>query len=334
MRHNTAMKKVLIATSKNPLYRAPLEGRGFAVTELALPAVSPSPDEIRRLPPQDFVITEAGGISQETRDRYRLLGEKGRVICLADAMTEELRWHVLDCGISDVMMKSDPKRLVPLMSIVDEERAGDAGSFIVLDDEGATRDVLRNIVARFNYGTVFIKTADELFGGAITPAVRFILINLGTRSLDLNGLVRKFYASAPARGIPVLAYKDMREGLFVHELVGGLNRLTRYILGIDELYGLLVDMLFRRELIPLVAQMKRESQIDANASFDAETLGQVFYQSEKRLFDRTDLLGDATLSAMAMTIHALGRAVGKVESLKWLKINMDRKDFNIAGREG
>ena len=323
------MKKVLLVTSKNAVYRAPLERAGYSVTEFTLLT---APGEIQRLPAQDCIIAEAAGCAEENRDLYRLFMKKGRVVCIAEDMTEELRRCLLDCGISDVMVKCDAELLIRVLPVIGEERAGDAGTFIVLDDEGVTRDVIRNIVARFNYDTVFIKTPDELFGGVIVPGVRFILINLGTHSLDLNGLVRKFYASVSARGIPVLAYKDMREGVFVHEFVGGLNRLTRYILGIDELYGLLVDMLFRRELVPLVTQLNRESQGDANSCFDAETLNQVFYLCEKRLFERTDLLDDEILASMMQTLRALGRAVRRVESLKWLKTNIDQNDINTAGR--
>lgn len=328
------MKKVLLATSKNSLYRAPLEAGGYAVSEFPLTAGPAALDEVRRLPLHDFVLADAAGCTGETCGLYRALREKGRLICVADGMRKELKERLLDCGISDLLVKSEPASLVPLLPVIGEERAGDAGSFIILDDENPAREVLGAITARFNYSTVLISTTDELFDGVIGPGVRFILVNLGTRALDLNGLVRKFYASVPARGIPVLAYKDMREGMFVHEFVGGLNRLTRYILGLDELYGLLVDLLFRREVVPLVARLNRESQADANTAFNADTLNQVFYMCEKRLFEGTDLLGDDALSSMAQTLRALERAVRNVETLKWLKTGIDQNSISTAGTGG
>jgi hypothetical protein len=319
------MKKVLLVTSKNFTYRAPLDGSGCAVTEFRLPFDSTALAEIQRLPLHDYVIAEATAESVEkSPDLYRLLPKKGKVVCFADVITDKMRSFILDCGISDMLMKFEAESFLSFLSMIGEKPAGEAGTFIILDDESAPVEIVRSIVSRFNYGTILIKTADELFSAAINSGVRFILVNLGMRSLDLNGLVRKYRSSTAVRGIPVLAYKDMREGIFVHELVGGLNRLTRYILSLDELYWLLSDMLFRRELISLVAQLRKQCDFEANSGFDAETLDKVFYTCEKRLFDRTDLLDSDTLSSMALTLQAISRAILKVESLKWLRIEIDR----------
>jgi len=153
-------------------------------------------------------------------------------------------------------MKYHADHFLPILKAIDEEPKEAAGTFVILNDDDAVKNVLMNIINRFKYRALFVGTVDDLFKAMADYGVRFMLINLGTKNIDLNGLVRKFYASQAAHNIPVLAYKDMREGLFVHELVGGLNRLTRYILSLDELYSLLVDMLFRREIIPLVSSLK------------------------------------------------------------------------------
>ncbi|MBN1496299.1 MAG: hypothetical protein JXA07_05990 [Spirochaetes bacterium] len=326
------MKKILLFASKNSEYRAALEKIGYSVTACAPGATAP--EEIGSLPSYDMVIADAADCVEGDGILYRILREKGSVVCLADAITKELKHRIIDCGIADVLVKCDAESLAALVPVIGHVRGGDAGMFVVLDDEAATREIVGSIVTRFNYHAVCIDTVDELFDGVIGPATRFILVNLGMRTLDLNGLVRKFYASVPARSVPVLAYKDMREGVFVHELVSGLNRLTRYILGTDELYGLLVDMLFRRELVPLVAQLNGESQGEENSAFGAETLNQVFYACEKRLFERTDLFGGDTLLSMARTLHELNLTLQRVESLKWLKTDIDPNGVSTAEREG
>jgi hypothetical protein len=328
------MKRVLLITSKNSLYRDELIKGGYTVTEYTLPLNQERLFEIEHFPLCSFSIVEAMPENIDTdRKLYPLLRKKGNVICLSEIIAGDQKRHLLDCGISDVM-KNHADHFLQVLKSIDEESRENAGTFVVLNDDDAVKNVLMNIINRFRYQALFVPTVDELFKAMGDYGVRFMLINLGTKNIDLNGLVRKFYASQVAHNIPVLAFKDMREGLFVHELVGGLNRLTRYILSLDELYSLLVDMLFRREIIPLVTSLKRLSDFESNACYDAETISQAFFSCEKTIFNQKNLLDDDTLSSIKNTVRQLNTVLLKTESLKWLKVEIDRKDISIAGRGG
>ncbi len=329
------MNNILLVTSRNQRYREALVKRGFTVSEYGLPA---SPDLVREIetsPPCLAVITElADGSPASNRELFRSLRGKGHVICFAEAVTCDEKSFLLDCGVTDVLLSYNESHLAPYLKILGEEPEGDAGSFIVLDDNPADREAVKSIIGRFGYRTVFVNTVEELFRKIPQPGVRFILINLGAKGLDLNGLVRKFYSDVAARSIPVLAYKDMREGLFVHELVGGLNRLTRYILSRDELYSLLVDILFRKEVVPLVASIRKLADYEVNACYDTGTLSQAFFQCEKNIFTQKSLHDGDTLSSMMKAVQGLNRAILKAEGLRWLRMMGDRKDISTAGRAG
>jgi hypothetical protein len=125
----------------------------------------------------------------------------------------------------------------------------------------------------------------------------------------------------------------MREGLFVHELVSGLNRLTKYILSLEELYGILVELLYRKELVPLVAGLRKLAACEANACFDAESLGRAFYSCEKTIFSQPSLLADATFGATAEVGQRIQSVITKVESLTWLRFEQVRHCLSTAGRE-
>ncbi|MBP7738442.1 MAG: hypothetical protein KA369_20880 [Spirochaetes bacterium] len=331
------MKRVLLITSKNHLYREALVKRGYTVVEYNLPVSAGAIREIEDLPSCVASITEVmDGSVENRRDLYRALKARGQIICCAGstALSDDMKSFLLDHGISDVLTGQSESRLVPYLAIIGDGADKAAGSFIILDDDGADRDVLHAIVARFGYHVVFVKTAEDLLAKAMEPGVSFILVNLGARTLDLNGMVRRYYGNSAVRSIPVLAYKDMREGVFVHELVGGLNRLTRYILSREELFSLLVDLLYRKEVIPLVAALRNLTDFDANVCYDTETLSQAFFQCEKNIFGQKDLQDDDTLAMMMKSVQGLNRVILKAEGLKWLRMNISRKDINTAGREG
>ena len=329
------MNNILLITTKNAIYRDALVKRGFTVSEYSLPVSPNLVSEIEKAPPCLAAITEVADVNTESgKELFSALRGKGHVICFAEAVTCDEKSFLLDCGVTDVLLSYNESHLVPYIRIIGEEPAGDAGSFIVLDDNTADRDVVKSIIGRFGYRTIPVKTVEELFKKAPQSGVRFILVNLGSKGLDLNGLVRKFYSDSSARSIPVLAYKDMRDGLFVHELVGGLNKLTRYILSRDELYSLLVDILFRKEVVPLVASIRKLADYEANVCYDTETLSQAFFRCEKNIFTQKSLHDGDTLSSMMKAVQGLNRAILKAEGLRWLSLNGDRKDISTAGRAG
>ena len=134
------MKKVLLITSKNLLYREQLIKGGYAVTEYDLPLSHEKISEIVQLPACSFSIAEATSESIDTnKELYPLLRKKGNVICLSDSMTDERKRYLLDYGISDVMLKYTADHFLPILKIIDEEPEGDVGTFVILNDDDAIR---------------------------------------------------------------------------------------------------------------------------------------------------------------------------------------------------
>lgn len=329
------MKRIDLITSKNSLYRDALTGLGYSLAEYIFPVSPAVIGELQRGEPGEFTVAEADapGI-QAHAELYRMIGLRERVICCAKSLSPENKNFLLTCGIADVIGDHDDEKLVSVMKSFAGSSELTSGTFIILEHGTANRKVLKSIIGRFNYRVIFVNSADELFEQSFDGGVQFVLINLGSAGLDLNGLVRKSYSRELAKSVPVLAYKDMREGLFVHELVGGLNRLTKYILSLEELYGLLVEVLYRKEIIPLVASLRKLADIDANACYDSASLARAFFACEKTIFSQASLLTDEIFGSMSEIVRRFHAATLKVESLKWLKFEIDRKGISIAGREG
>lgn len=329
------MKQLSLITTNNAHYRGNISQSDYSIQEFVLPA---SPETLRLLETMTWcesIILEIRPDAIERCDElFKRIQNKGRIICLADAVTLAARSFLMDHGVTDVLTGPDRDRIGDYLSAVSETGQGERGRIVTLDDNETTRGVLKTIIERFNYAPDFINSVDALFNESLDASVRFILINLGTRQLDLNGLVRKFYDNRGVKKIPIIVYKDMREGLYVHELVGGLNRLTRYILSHDELYSLLVDLLFKKDIMPLIAELRRRSDFDGSTSFVDGPVSQAFFQNEKQIFNGVDILENNNFSALDGTARSLGISLARAMGLRWLKISIDKKDFNTAERGG
>lgn len=308
---------------------------GYDLTEYGFPVTPAVMEEMKCAGTGELTIAEADAAAILAHpELYRMIGLRERVVCCAKGLSAENRYFLLTCGIADVIDDHDDEKLVAAVKSLGIGSEPGAGTFIILEHGTANRKVMKSIIGRFGYGIVFVATVDELLEQSLGGSVQFVLINLGSAGLDLNGLVRKSYASGLAKSVPVLAYKDMREGLFVHELVSGLNRLTKYILSIEELLGFLVELLYRKEIIPLVASLRKLVDFDANACYDADSLGRAFFACEKTIFSRESFLTDEKFGGMTDLVRRLRAAAMKVESLKWLKCEIDRTSISTAGREG
>ena len=329
------MKQALLITYDNPRFRAAFNPVNYSVREYELPV---SADTLRLIETVTWCESILVEVLADSVDQYgelfNRIQNKGRIIVLVDRMTDAVRRFLLEQGVADVLMGADRDDIGTYLATADEAGTGDRGSIVILDDNLITRRLLKSIIERFNYAPVLIDTVDELFNNCLNSGVRFILVNLGTRLLDLNGLVRKFYDHRGVKKIPVIVYKDMREGLFVHELVGGLNRLTRYILSHDELYSLLVDLLFKKEVMPRIAALKKLSGFDENAPFVDESVSQAFFLNEKNIFGGSDILGDDNFPALAGAARSLRSSLVMTMGLRWLRIGIDKKNFNTAERGG
>ncbi len=329
------MKRIDLITSKNFLYRSALTGMGYTITEYSFPVSPAVLGDLQRGEPAEYTIAEADAAGiQAHAELYRIIGLRERVVCCAKCLSPENRNFLLTCGIADVIEVDDDEKLVSALKSFGSGSELRTGTFIILEHGTATRRVLKSIIGRFGYRVIFVNSVEELFEQSLDGGVQFVLINIGSAGLDLNGLVRKSYSRELAKSVPVIAYKDMREGLFVPELVGGLNRLTKYILSMEELYGLLVEVLYRKEIIPLVASLRKHADYDTNACYDTESLGRAFFACEKTIFSQASLLTDEIFGAMTEIERRIHAATMKVESLKWLKFEIDRKTISTAGREG
>lgn len=320
------MSELLFIAYDNPRYRNALLAAGYALREID----PQNPDDIvaavRGAAVDSFVVVDVAEDNAENLRRILscLTAKNLRVVAVGGPVSETTQSLLLAEGVADYLRGDDPARLARYLRVLQnplETRASQRDGFIILEDDAVRRAVFRAIIGRYGYAVEMVSTIDDFFrcvNGAEHVAA---LVNLGAAGFDVSRFVRGAHACAKIKQLPVVPYKDAKEGIFVHEMTSGLNRITRVILSPDEAYSFLVNMLFRGELFPCAGVFNGEIKLDEHAAFMREPFQRIFYTMGVDVFTMENIVGDTDYDRMVSCVDSLRRACVRVDGLRWLVKN-------------
>ncbi len=306
------MKKIHLHTRDNSRFRCHLEEAGLSVFEKELPPSS--------FPEDALSIIE---VDHTTIPLLKItLGEKDSlppILCLAEEMNDPLRCELISLGISDFLAAPGGALLARYASMLCRpEEQNNQGLFLALENDGSYARLLQTISARFGYSTRFVETIDALLAEISHQPVELTLINLGARGFDITEFIKKTYSSASIKKYPLLAFKDMNDGLFVHEITSGLNRLTRQVLSREELLTFLINLLFRAVSQGMAMETKALLTDENLSGVACPSLRQVFFSAGAELCEKTDLFLNPRFSRARSVIASLDSLLLKTEGFRWM----------------
>jgi len=326
---------VNIITSKNEHLRQPLHNEGFVVNEFS-PAVDnfnlaekivKGKNNYTILEITDFENSNA----EKLAERIKLLYEKSKLVCFSETIPAALRKFLLKMGISDCITDFSPERIALYLKNLNIKPVNRPGRFIILDDNNLQKNMFNSIIKRFGYNTIFVSSLEELFQRVSEPDNIMILINIGTTGLDLNTLVKKSFINADVRKNPVIAYKCMEQGLFVHEIINGLNRLTKVILSPEELYCMLTDMLFKKEITSYTSSYISSLKYEKIFTYAEKTIQQIYYENNSDPCGQKSLFNKERIDSMIESAEMIRKTLIRAEGIIWLRHAESSKNRPTCG---
>lgn len=313
------MTRINILTGENTALEKIFTDSGYTVTTASL---SDNPGSIltawAALKP-DFTMIE---LDHETAlpdtETMRTIARVSRTICLAGCVTPEISGLLTSSGISDCISPFTPQSAAGYLMTLAAPEPAVKGTFTLLDKNPSHAAIISGIVTRFGYNLHTVGTIDQFFGYINSNPSVMILMNIGSEGIDFNRLIRESYASPGIKKAPVVAYKDMREGLFVHEVLNGLKKITRLILSPDELYCMIADILFKKEVTTSAAAFNRSSLHEKYKNYAGLTLQQIYYEIQPDPGAREPLLQHERTAMMTMELERLKRIIILSEGISWL----------------
>jgi len=324
------MDQVILATRDNSLYRRVLEVHGLPLIEHATPCER-SPEGPKSAGPGSYIIAEMAGSDIAPARDLRSACPGSDILCLAPVFEESMRGPLVDLGISDLLTRWDPAGLARLVGAMAVRRNLPLrGRIAVLEESASFRDILASIACRFGLTTEYASSIDELLEYLESNAVELILVNIGCRGFDMAEFVKKSYANSAIKKYPLIVYKDLAEGLYVHEITSGLNRLTKSILSREELLNMLVTLLFRVETDPLVREINALCGKEGRTGNNGSALRRLFYEAGTDLCDCEALFSEKRYTRYREVIGKLESAITITDPLRWL-ISPAKKRPTCAG---
>jgi len=317
------MNIVNLITTKNDQLRQPLHNEGFTINEFHPMTDNSNLEEKIGRGKNNYSLIEITDSDQfETEilaERIKLLYEKSKLICLSGTMTPVLRKYLLKTGISDCITEFSPERIASYIKNLNIKPDGKSGTFIILDDNELQKNMLNSIIKRFGYSSIFVSSTEDLFQKVSDPDTTMILINIGTAGIDLNGLVRRSYINSDIKKNPVIAYKCMDQGLFVHEIINGLNRLTKVILSPEELYCMLTDMLFKKEITSCTSSYITSLKYEKYYTYAGKNLQQIYYENNADPCGQESLFEKERIDSMIESVEKMRKTLIRAEGIIWLR---------------
>jgi hypothetical protein len=321
------MRDVLLVTFANKVYRGRLELKGFQVIEFEQPLSDEAVSGLGKSKFQGIAVIEVieDSMQQLTNILAYLQKNSVRVIAISAKINNDFREYFFKHGIAEVLESNNADRIADYADITEKYSNKMYGKLIIHDDDVQRINIFNTIIGRFNYNPVIVESIDKLFEN-LSVNIQFILVNLGTKNFDLGYFLRKSFASEMYKKIPVILYKETIEDLYIHEMISGLNKVSKIILTADELYSFLVDILFRKELSPGVNLLTETLDIDNLNRFASEPLNRLYSIIGTNIFTMKKIITKDNIEIIEGRIESLKNLVIKVDGLKWLiKNNTENK---------
>lgn len=329
------MKMINLITLSNKSYKDPLEKTGFQIREFSSSINLNSLKKDFTSHKKNYTVLQITNESLKEVNQFReitdFLYDNTKLICISDEITPEIKKNLIRFGIADCLPTTDAGAVTSYIRILDQRENQKTGKFLILDDNSSHIKILNSIIKRFGYKTEFIPDCDTLYSRCGESHIEMVLVNLGTKGLDLNSIIRRSYGNSDIKRNPLICYKCMDEGLFVHELISGLHKITKVILTPQELYSFLTDILFKKEVITASARLNRSLKFDQYRDYSTNSISAIYYSIQEKLCSQESLFKDETAANMINLTRNLGRTLAKVEGLRWLNNEPDENKKATCG---
>lgn len=258
--------------------------------------------------------------------------ESFKLFCIYPEFDGFNRQSLIDIGICDLTSRTDPEFVAEcLRAVYFSTTASVRGTVHIMSDTNSFLGIVETIVRRFFYTVKIVGSIGALMELSEKETPELFLVDMDTRGFDNIEFVKRASACSSIKKAPLVLYKDMRNGLFVHDVAPGLKRLTKVILSREELLNLLITLFFLTEIgtpARIFNTLIQNSDLSVGKSFR-----EIFYAGGPDLCYRSSFFSPSQFGTLEETSEKIAHLLKRTEPLRWLITPLDNSPTCAMGVE-
>jgi CheY-like chemotaxis protein len=305
---------VILSAKNNIEYRKIFEKNGYAVIEYA----DLLPSGINDIGGYGFSLIEEGSLDIANPDEKIILLSSRSLPVYISRGSPVIRTQMLGLGIADVIEDSTPDFVFKYISAFDM-KPNMIGRVLIMENSAPYLQIIKNICSRFGYEVTTAENLKELFAEFERIDPDILMLNMAADGMDINTVVRRSYNDHQFREKPFLIYRNSCSDIFIHELVCGLNRITKCIYSIEEVLDYIYSLFYKQAFYSLVSAICSETNISDNQIYIGETAERLIRKHGPKIMDYSPSLAIEGINSIQNMASDLKRLTYIAKGLAWLR---------------
>jgi hypothetical protein len=250
--------------------------------------------------------------------------------CIGTPIDDACRITLIETGICNLFESANPKRIAQCIRAIHwNENIYTRGTVHALCDATPFSGIVATVISRYCYDLNIVSSIGELISLSERETPALFVVDMDASGFNSQEFAKKATNASSIKKAPLILYKDLRNGLFVHDFFPGIHRLTRVILSREELLNLLITLFF-------FAEIAGPSRILNTFGFSPDvaaekTLREIFYDGGPDLCYRGTMFSLEHFETLKSTSDALLDLIARIEPLRWLISPLEKKPTCAGG---
>lgn len=217
---------------------------------------------------------------------------------------------ILQSGIMAVFGPSQYK-YIPLF--FKEYKPAVTGTIAIIDTDVHNTYGLSTVIQIFGYNAVVLGTLDAFCD--IQHSIDMVCINCS--QVSTHDIATKYVAGRLPKKNALVLYKIDERDVFIHDIIK-LHRIARVIYTLEEVYILLVQLLFRQQFHSLLHSVYEASDMQRSVSAYRGNLRQLYLEAGVEIFALPSITHIESIDSLSDKTEMLKTILGKAAGFSWL----------------
>ncbi|MGQ9843176.1 MAG: hypothetical protein ACUVRK_06365 [Spirochaetota bacterium] len=187
------------------------------------------------------------------------------------------------------------------------------GTIAIIDSAVCNTYGLTTIIQNFGYQAIVVDTLDECCN--INNPVDMVCINCS--QVSTHDIATKYVAGNLPKKNALILYKSEERDIFIHDIIK-LHRLVKVIYTLEEVYVLLVQLLFRQQFHSLLYSLYETSDMQRSVTAYKGSLRQLYLEIGMDIFVLPTITHSKSIDLFSDKTEMLQTVLAKAAGFSWL----------------